>query len=508
MKFWKLLLLLFFSGCSLANEALNNLTLNEFKEFVSASDNKKLFYVSYLDHVKNQDVQINSIINLYSPDDIYKSYIYARRSDWRGVPILLKDNIDSIGLPNTAGSLAMKDNFPRKDAHLVKNLKSSGFIILGKANLSEWANFRGQKSISGWSSYGGQTRNPYNLDYNPCGSSSGSAVAVASGIVPVSIGTETNGSITCPASINGVVGIKPTVGLVSRHGIIPISSTQDTAGPMARNVLDAAIVLRAISGKDPKDPATKNIPKDYNYDELVSLDEDYLRGKVIGLLKPGNGAPEATFILTDKARNILTKAGAKVVDVAFETISSEFWSSAYFLLSHEFNVGLNDYLKGSSSEHKSMASIIDFNKANSGEVMPFFGQEHFENSILNGPNNQIYGVSTTEIYNESKSIQIQSRAIIDNLLQEKNLDAIVGLTRNTAWKIDYDKGDTFTNSWGNGALSAVSGYPHITIPLDYVGEFPTGLSFMGTAWDEINLLNLAYSFEQKNLFFPRPINKN
>ena len=507
MKFWKLLFI-FFSSCSFANEALNSLTVNEFKELVSASDNKKNFYVNYLGHVKNQDEEINSIINLYSSDDLYKSYIYARRSEWRGVPILLKDNIDSIGLPNTAGSLAMKDNFPRRDAHLVKNLKSSGFMILGKANLSEWANFRGQKSISGWSSYGGQTRNPYNLDYNPCGSSSGSAVAVASGIVPVSIGTETNGSITCPASINGVVGIKPTVGLVSRHGIIPISSTQDTAGPMARNVLDAAIVLQAISGKDPKDPATKNIPNDYNYDQLINLDKDYLRGKVIGLLKPGDDAPEVTFILIDKVKNILIEAGADVVDVAFEPNTSEFWSSAYFLLSHEFNVGLNDYLKGSSSKHKSMASIIDFNKQNSDEVMPFFGQEHLENSIQNGPNNEIYGVSTTEIYDESKSIQVQSRLLIDGLLQEEKLDAIIGLTRNTAWKIDYDSGDTFSNSWGNGALSAISGYPHITIPLDYVGEFPTGLSFMGTAWDEINLLNLAYSFEQRNLFFPKPINKN
>ena len=213
MKFWKLLFL-FFSGCSFANEVLNNLTVNEFKELVSTSDNKKDFYVSYLEHVKNQDNGINSIINLYSSDDLYKSYVYARRSEWRGVPILLKDNIDSIGLPNTAGSLALKDNFPRKDAQLVKKLKSSGFIILGKANLSEWANFRGQKSISGWSSFGGQTRNPYNLEYNPCGSSSGSAVAVASGIVPVSIGTETNGSITCPASINGVVGINQLLGLL------------------------------------------------------------------------------------------------------------------------------------------------------------------------------------------------------------------------------------------------------------------------------------------------------
>ena len=507
MKFWKLLFL-FFSGCSFANEVLNNLTVNEFKELVSTSDNKKDFYVSYLEHVKNQDNGINSIINLYSSDDLYKSYVYARRSEWRGVPILLKDNIDSIGLPNTAGSLALKDNFPRKDAQLVKKLKSSGFMILGKANLSEWANFRGQKSISGWSSFGGQTRNPYNLEYNPCGSSSGSAVAVASGIVPVSIGTETNGSITCPASINGVVGIKPTVGLVSRHGIIPISSTQDTAGPMARNVLDAAIVLQAISGEDPKDPVTRNIPKDYNYDQLISLDKDYLRGKVIGLLSPGDDAPEVAFNLIDKARTILIEAGAEVVDVAFEPNTSEFWSSAYFLLSHEFNVGLNDYLKSSSSMHKSMASIIDFNKQNSGEVMPFFGQEHFEKSMQNGPNNEIYGVSTTEIYNESKSIQIQSRSLIDGLLQEEKLDAIIGLTRNTAWKIDYDSGDTFSNSWGNGALSAISGYPHITIPLDYVGEFPTGLSFMGTAWDEINLLNLAYSFEQRNLFFPKPINKN
>ena len=250
----------FFYSTFLCAGSLQFHSIEEFKESFDASQNKKAFIEEYIKDINYLDSEVNSIVSLYDTAEIYKSYVYSRNKEWQGIPILIKDNIDSLGLANTAGSLSMLDNFPRRDANLVTKLKKSGFLVIGKANLSEWANFRGRNSVSGWSSYGGQTRNPYNLDYNPCGSSSGSAAAVALGLVPVSIGTETNGSITCPASINGVVGIKPTVGLVSRHGIIPISSTQDTAGPMARNVYDAAVVLKTISGKDPKDKATNKIP--------------------------------------------------------------------------------------------------------------------------------------------------------------------------------------------------------------------------------------------------------
>ena len=250
---YKTIFFLFLSTFLIGSESIQYLSISEFQKSIENSENKKVFLKFYLEEINELDKETNSIISLYSADKLYKSYVYGKNKDWQGIPILLKDNIDTKGLANTAGSISLIDNFPRNDAQLVRNLKKSGFLILGKANLSEWANFRGENSVSGWSSYGGQTRNPYNLELSPCGSSSGSAVAVALGLVPVSIGTETNGSITCPASINGVVGIKPTVGLVSRYGIIPISSTQDTAGPLAKSVLDAAIVLQAIAGKDPKD---------------------------------------------------------------------------------------------------------------------------------------------------------------------------------------------------------------------------------------------------------------
>ena len=231
--------------------------------------------------------------------------------------------------------------------------------------------------MSGWSSYGGQTRNPYNLEYNPCGSSSGSAAAVALGLVPVSIGTETNGSITCPASINGVVGIKPTVGLVSRHGIIPISSTQDTAGPMARNVYDAAVVLKTISGKDPKDKATSKIPSNFDFSGLVNLNSNFLKGKRIGLILPSDGDLEITFILIDKAKEVFLRAGAEIVPITLEPLPNNFWSSALFILEHEFFIGLNDYLRKSKSSMKNMQSIVDFNNANKKETMSFYGQEYF-----------------------------------------------------------------------------------------------------------------------------------
>ena len=490
-------------------ESLQFLSVKKFKESISASQNKKAFLEEYLEEITVLDADVNSIISSYDTAEIYKSYIYGRNKDWQGVPIIIKDNIDSRGLANTAGSLAMLDNLPSRDANLVSKLKSEGFLIIGKANLSEWANFRGRNSVSGWSSVGGQTRNPYDLNYNPCGSSSGSAVAVAIGIVPVSIGTETNGSITCPASINGIVGIKPTVGLVSRHGIIPISSTQDTAGPMARSVLDAAIVLKSISGRDPKDKATRKIPPDFNFSGLVDLKSNYLKGKRIGLIMPDEGAQEVTSSLIKKAEKIFLESGAEIIPITLKPLPSNFWSSALFILEHEFFIGLNDYLKKSKSSMKNMQMIVDFNDANKDQVMSFYGQEYFQSSIAAGPGKKIGEKDTIDIYQEALEIVDFSRNYLDKILEENELDAIVGLTRNTAWKIDYQNGDNFENGWGNGALSAISGYPHITVPLSLVDGFPTGISFMGTAWDEVNLINLAHSFQEENKFYPKPtLDKN
>lgn len=502
---YKAIFFLFLSTFLISSESIQYLSISEFQESIENSENKKVFLEFYLEEINELDKETNSIISLYSTDKLYKSYVYGKNKDWQGVPILLKDNIDTKGLANTAGSISLIDNFPRNDAHLVRNLKKSGFLILGKANLSEWANFRGESSVSGWSSYGGQTRNPYNLELSPCGSSSGSAVAVALGLVPVSIGTETNGSITCPASINGVVGIKPTVGLVSRHGIIPISSTQDTAGPLAKSVLDAAIVLQAIAGKDPKDKYTHSIPSNYNFEALTRLDKNYLNKKRIGLILPNQNAPDEALRLIEKVKQQLKSLGAEVIEVSFTPMPQNFWSSALFVLQHEFYIGLNSYLKKSKSKMQDMESVINFNKSNSEQVMSFYAQEYFIKSVESAPGKTIGDIRTEIIYQESlETLEYAKRAINSTLVNNK-LDALVGLTRNTAWKINYQTGDSFENSWGNGALSAISGYPHITIPLDFSDNLPTGVSFMGTAWDEVKLLNLAYSFEQYNNFVPIPI---
>jgi len=487
---------LLFFACFLYSETdFRDISISEYKLLLSETKNTKQLYRDYLLNARLSDKDINSIVSLYVPNDLYKSYIYSRSANWRGVPIFVKDNIDTINLANTAGSKALLDNLPKDDAQIIKKLKKAGFVIAGKTNLSEWANFRASSSTSGWSSVGGQTYNPYNLKYNPCGSSSGSAAIVAEGIAPASIGTETNGSIVCPASINGVVGIKPTVGLVSRDGIIPISSSQDTAGPMARSVYDAAIVLEAISGRDPKDKATFKIPGDYDFKGLTKLDADYLNGKRIGVIKVSEDAPQVTKNLMDKIIIVLEKLGAEVIEISLKPLDNDDWSKEFYLLLYEFNVGLNDYLQKSSSKTRNIKQLIEFNNQNKREILKYFGQDILEESIK--------AVDDTA-YGNALMLINASKARIDTVLEEESIIALVGLTRNPAWKINYKTGDNFENGWGNGSISAIAGYPHITIPLDYVDGLPTGVSFMGTAWDEVNLLNIAYSFEQENKFFPRP----
>ena len=493
--FKKHLFFFFFASFLYSEIDFQSNSISNYKNLLTESDNLKQFYKDYLLSARLLDTQINSIVAFYGPDELYRSYIYSRSTNWRGVPIFVKDNIDTINIANTAGSKALIDNFPKDDAQIVKNLKKAGFVIAGKTNLSEWANFRSSNSTSGWSSVGGQTYNPYNLEYNPCGSSSGSAAVVAEGIAPASIGTETNGSIVCPASINGVVGIKPTVGLVSRDGIIPISSSQDTAGPMARSVYDAAIVLEAISGRDPKDKITFNIPRDYDFKGLTKLDPNYLNGKRIGVIKISDDAPEVTKNLTNKIAIVLENLGAEVIEISLKPLDSDDWSKEFYLLLYEFNVGLNDYLQKSSSKTRNIEELIEFNNQNKREILKYFGQDILEESIR---------AVDDAAYSDALKLIEASKARIDAVLEEESIIAIVGLTRNPAWKINYRKGDNFENGWGNGSISAIAGYPHITIPLDYVDGMPTGVSFMGTAWDEVNLLNIAYAFEQENKFFPRP----
>ena len=492
---YRFIFLLFFPFFLYSETDFRDISISEYKDLLSKTKNTKQLYRDYLLNARLSDKEINSIISFYGPNELYRSYIYSRSANWRGVPIFVKDNIDTKNLATTAGSKALLDNLPKDDAQIIKNLKKAGFVIAGKTNLSEWANFRASSSTSGWSSVGGQTYNPYNLKYNPCGSSSGSAAIVAEGIAPASIGTETNGSIVCPASINGVVGIKPTVGLVSRDGIIPISSSQDTAGPMARSVYDAAIVLEAMSGRDPKDKATFNIPRNYDFKGLTKLDANYLNKKRIGVIKASDNAPEVVKNLTNKIVKTLENLGSEVVEISLSPLNKDDWDNEFYLLLYEFNVGLNNYLQKSSSKTRNLEELIEFNNQNKREVLKYFGQDILEESVK-AINNVAYE-DVLKLINASK-------ARIDGLLEEEKIIAIVGLTRNPAWKINYRTGDNFENGWGNGSISAIAGYPHITIPLDYVDGMPTGVSFMGTAWDEVNLLNIAYAFEQENKFFPRP----
>ena len=492
-------LFLFFSLLVCSADDFKDLSTKEFNELVNSTDNLEELYFSYIDYLESNDSEVNSIVSLYSSSDLKFEYVNADQLGLNGVPILIKDNIDSVGLPNTAGSLALQNNLPRNDSQIVSKLKKAGLVVVGKANLSEWANFRGNPSSSGWSSFGGQTNNPYNLEYNPCGSSSGSAAAVAEGLVPLAIGTETNGSISCPASSNGVVGIKPTVGLVSRDGIIPISATQDTAGPMARSVLEAAQVLKAISGYDPKDSATKNIPDNYDYDALINLTNQSLENKNIGLLIKDEMSGVEVELL-NKTQRILENLGANVQRVSFEVVSDYKFEDEYYLLLYEFQEGIEKYLKSSNSMRKSLNDLIDFNEENSEKVLKHFGHEIFLDSIQ---------ATDKERYIKSRDLVVtRARNQIDTLILENGLDALVGLTRNPVWKTDHINGDSRTSNeglnFGNGGLSAVAGYPHITIPLDFVNGLPVGVSFLGRAWEEAKIINFAFSFEQENNFFPRP----
>ena len=412
-------------------------------------------------------------------------------------PIAIKDNIDVQGFANTAGSLALKDNLPSNNAFLIQQLVDNGYFVIGKTNLSEWANFRSSSSTSGWSSMGGQTINPYGSMRTPCGSSSGSGVVVATGLIDVAIGTETNGSVSCPASVNGIVGIKPTVGLVSRSGIIPISHTQDTAGPMASSVEKAAEILEIIAGKDIHDPATLNIPENFNFDFTSDLNKESLKGKRFGLLSTGSSDEDGKRAL-QKIRELLKNAGAIVIDVEDKR---EYPGEAELLvLMYEFKENLEKYLATSNSPHKTLSELIKFNDANKEEVLKHFDQSIFIDSDKTSSLKEEYLLALEEI--------IDTRNGIDQLLEENNIDALVGLSWSPAWAINHDGGDDEAIAayrfWVNGSYAAMAGYPHITVPLDYIDGLPIGMSFIGTAWSDKQLIEYAYSFEELNNFNPKP----
>ena len=450
--------------------------------------------------IKSTDV-FNAFISIADDSYIENQIGSILDKDLNPIPIAIKDNIDVRGLVNTAGSIALKNNTPNNDAHLITRLNKGGYYVIGKTNLSEWANFRSYESVSGWSSIGGQTHNPFGENRNPCGSSSGSAVAVAAGLVTVAIGTETNGSISCPASVNGVVGIKPTVGLVSRSGIIPISQTQDTAGPMAKTVKEAAGVLEYMAGYDSKDKRTSTIPVNFNFRFAENLNKLSLRSRRIGLLSSGSEDSEGSKLLI-KATDIFRKLGAEVI--AIPETKEYPWEEEFFVLLFEFREGINKYLRKANSNIQDLNQLIAFNKENMEVAMEHFGQEIFIESAQTLGQRSKYMLSVQLISSES-------RKYIDGLLNDYKLDALVGLTRGPAWLINYDGGDERAiedqRSWGTGRFAASAGYPHITIPFDLVDGLPVGISFISTAWDDKSIIEMAYAFEQENKFnefYPPP----
>ena len=412
-------------------------------------------------------------------------------------PIAVKDNIDVVGFANTAGSMALQNNFPEKNAFLTQKLIDNGYFVIGKTNLSEWANFRSSSSTSGWSSMGGQTINPYGEMRTPCGSSSGSGVVVATGLVDVAIGTETNGSVSCPSSVNGIVGIKPTVGLVSRSGIIPISSTQDTAGPMANSVTSAAKVLEVIAGIDPNDPATLNIPDNFNFNFSADLNDSSLVGKRFGLLPTGSMNSDGKLMLK-KIRMMLEEAGAVVVDI---DDNREYPGPEELLvLLYEFKVGLEQYLASSNSEFKTLDELIAFNEENKDDVLKHFDQSHFYDSNKTSSQREEYLIALERV--------LQTRDEIDSFIEEYNIEALVGLSWSPAWAINHDGGDDEAIAeykfWVNGSYAAMAGYPHVTIPFEYVDNLPIGMSFIGSKWDDKKLIEFAYAAEQLIQFKPSP----
>jgi amidase len=463
-------------------------------------------YLARIEELDKQGPAINSILEI-NPDALAiadaldkERKVTGLRGPLHGIPVLIKDNIGTADrMTTTAGSLALAGFIPSKDSFVAQRLREAGAIILGKTNLSEWANIRSNHSSSGWSGRGGQTRNPYVLDRNPCGSSSGSGAAAAANLCALAIGSETDGSIVCPSSANGLVGIKPTLGLVSRSGIIPIAHSQDTAGPMTRTVTDAAILLGALAGVDPQDAATQESRGKALADYTQFLDPHGLRGAKIGVARKFFGFSEAVDHLMNDAIEEMKRQGAVIIDPAEIETTGKFDESEFEVLLYEFKADLNAYLAqwGPNVPVHSLKEIIEFNERNQEKEMPYFGQDVFLKAEAKGP-------LTTKDYQDAlaKNHRLARTEGIDQVMDKFHLDAIIAPTGSPAWLTDLVDGDH--SSGGSSSPAAVAGYPNINVPAGFVFGLPVGISFFGRAWSEPTLIKLAYSFEQATKFRQPP----
>jgi len=454
---------------------------------------------AYLERIERLDGLVNAVIELNPEaldiaDNMDKERAEGKvRGPMHGIPVLVKDNIATKdGMETTAGSLALVGSKVPRDAYVVRKLRRAGAVILGKTNLSEWANFRGKHSVSGWSSRGGLTRNPYALDRSACGSSSGSGAAVSANFCAAAVGTETDGSIICPAQTNGIVGIKPTVGLVSRSGIIPISYSQDTAGPMARTVADAAVLLGAMTGVDKRDPATQSHKKRKLKDYRPFLDKDGLKGARIGVARNLAGTDARILKIFEASLAVMAEMGAVIVDPVEAPNHDAFKESEMEVLYREIKAGLKAYFSElAETEIRKLKDVIEFNEATGERVMPFFGQERLMKAQEKG------GLKAKKYRKALKKIRrLTGKEGIDAAMKAHKLDALVTPSGGPAWMIDLVNGDA--NNWDmrSSSMAAIAGYPHITAPMGYILGLPVGLSFIGGAWQEGILIRLAYAFEQ------------
>lgn len=484
---------------SAAGFALEETTIDQLQQKMSSgelsSHDITKMYLKRIADIDKKGPALNAVIEV-NPDALtIAAQLDAERKAGKvrgplhGIPVLVKDNIDTGDkMMTTAGSLALEGHHATTDAYIVQQLRAAGAVLLGKTNLSEWANFRSTRSTSGWSSRGGQTKNPNILTRNPSGSSAGSGSAVSANLCVVAIGTETNGSVVSPSSCNGVVGIKPTVGLLSRSGIIPISATQDTAGPMARTVKDAALLLGALTGQDPRDPVTAESQGHAQKDYTKFLDPGGLKGKKIGIERSFFNGHEAVVALFRQAIDLLKAQGATIVEIDLLPKLTDIFPVETPILQYEFKDGLNKYLATANASVKNLADVIAFNKANEARAMPFFKQETLERSEARG------GLDNPE-YTAALKKLLTTRTVIDDVLKQNQLDAICATTNGLAGCIDLINGDYGTGRSFSGP-AAMAGYPHITVPMGTYLGLPVGISFVGTAYSEGELIRIAYAYEQ------------